>query len=348
MPIRTNLLEELVFFTTNQGPAPILDIWSALALPIVHAAVEIGLFESLHRAPAAAQEIAERLQIDRRGAEMLLPVLEGLGYLQQRADRYHLSPMAAKWLVDDGAINFAPGFAFFGAMVPQLWHNLADTLRTGAPATHLYAWVEDRPEVSHAFQSWMVGLARYGQEEVARRVPLPGQAKRLLDVGGGHALYSIGFCNRYPALQATVFDSPRALESAQANIAEAALQERVHTQAGDFMAEPLPAGQDVVLLFNIVHGLSADENQSLLSKAADALNSGGLLVLMEQLAGGGVGPASRAVTRLLGLNYYHLLGGQIYAYPEVAGWFEQAGLGDLRRIDLHKTPGVTLITGVKP
>lgn len=347
MPVRTNWLEELVFFTTNQGPAPILDIWGALALPIVHAAVEIGLFEALHDAPATAQEAAARLHIDSRGAEMLLPALEGLGYLQQRDGRYSLSPMAAKWLVDEGAINFSAGFAFFGAMVPALWHNLADTLRNGAPTTHLYAWVEDRPDVSRAFQSWMVGLARYGQEEVVRRCPLPDSARQLLDVGGGHALYSIGFCNRYPALQATVFDSPRALESAQVNIAEANLQDRICIQAGDFMADPLPPGQDVVLLFNIIHGLSADQNQELIHKAAAALRPRGMVVLLEQLAGGGVGPASRAVTRLLGLNYYHLLGGQIYAYAEVAAWFEQAGLGDLRRVNLRKTPGVTLISGLK-
>jgi hypothetical protein len=346
MPIRTNLLEELVFFTTNQGPAPILDIWSALALPIVHAAIELGLFDALHAAPATAQEAATRLQIDSRGAEMLLPALEGLGYLRQRAGRYRLAPMTAKWLREGGSINFAQGFAFFGAMVPALWHNLADTLRSGAPPTHLYAWVEDRPEVSHAFQTWMVGLARYGQAEVVQRVPLPSHATRLLDVGGGHALYSIGFCNHYPALYATVFDSPRALESAQANIAEADLHARISTHAGDFTVDPLPAGQDVVLLFNIIHGLSAAQNQALVSKAAAALSPGGMLVLMEQLAGGGVGPASRAVTSLLGLNYYHLLGGQIYPYDAVAGWLEQAGLGDLRRVDLRKTPGVTLLIGV--
>lgn len=347
MPIRTNLLEELVFFTTNQGPAPILDIWSALALPIVHAALEIGLFDALHATPATPQETAARLNIDSRGAEMLLPALEGLGYLQQRTGRYSLSPMTAKWLVDGGAINFAQGFAFFGAMVPALWHNLADTLRSGAPPTHLYAWVEDRPEVSRAFQSWMVALARYGQAEVTQRAPLPASAKRLLDVGGGHGLYSIGFCNHYPALHATIFDSPRALESAQTNVTAANLAARIGTQAGDFMVDPLPTGQDVVLLFNIIHGLSADQNQALVSKAVAALNPGGMLVLIEQLAGGGVGPASRAVTRLLGLNYYHLLGGQIYPYDAVAGWFEQVGLGDLRRVDLRKLPGVTLLTGVK-
>lgn len=347
MPIRTNLLEELVFFTTNQGPAPVLDIWGALALPTVQAALEIGLFETLHSAPATPQEVAARLEIDPRGADMLLPALEGLGYLRQKEGRYSLTPMTAKWLLDGGAINFSAGFAFFGAMIPALWHGLADTLRSGAPATHLYAWVEDRPEVSHAFQTWMVALARYGQEEVVRSAPLPGHAQRLLDVGGGHALYSIGFCNRYPALQATVLDSPRALESARINIADATLQERIHTQAGDFMADPWPTGQDVVLLFNVVHGLRADENQELIHKAAAALNPGGTVILMEQLAGGGVGPASRAVTRLLGLNYYHLLGGQIYTYAEVAGWFEQAGFSGLRRVDLRKSPGVTLLIGTK-
>lgn len=347
MPIRPNLLESLVFFTTNQGPGPIFDIWSALGLPVVQAAVELGVFADLHQSPASPAELAERLQIDAQGAELLLPALEALGYVRRKDGQYINSAMTTKWLTPAATIDFSPGFRFWGEMVPRLWHRLADTLRAGAPAVNLYTWIEDQPELSRHFQEWMVALAKFGQDEVLDRLPLPAHARRLLDVGGGHALYSIAFCRRNPALQATVMDSPRALEAAQANITEAGLAERITVYAGNFLADPLPAGQDAVLLFNIVHGFSSEQNQTLLEKASAALNPGGQVVILEQLTGGGVGPASTAINRLLGLNYYHLLGGRIYPYETVVHWMEQAGLGAVRRVDLRKVPGVSLVIGSK-
>jgi cyclopropane fatty-acyl-phospholipid synthase-like methyltransferase len=232
-------------------------------------------------------------------------------------------------------------------MVPKLWHRLADTLRAGTPATNLYTWIEDQPELSRHFQEWMVALAKFGQDEVMSRLPLPPHARSLLDLGGGHALYTVALCRRYPALHATVMDSPRALEAAQTNVGQAGLAERVTIQPGNILADPLPAGQDAVLLFNIIHGFSHEQNQALIRKASAALNPGGLVVILEQLSGGGVGPASTAINRLLGLNYYHLLGGQIYPYETVARWMEQAGLGAVRRIDLRKVPGVSLVIGSK-
>lgn len=76
----------------------------------------------------------------------------------------------------------------------------------------------------------MVALATYALPEVVERVKLDAKAKGLLDVGGGHGLYSIGYCERYPALHATIFDSPCALISAQENIAKKQLGDRSATQ----------------------------------------------------------------------------------------------------------------------
>lgn len=348
MPFRANLLEQMVFFTTNLGPKPIFDIWGALALPIVQAAIETGVFRELREQSATAEELAIRIGIDNRGAAMLLPVLESLDYVSQRDGRYRLSAVTEKWLMEGGAINFSSGFAFWSAAIPQLYANLADSLRNGEPPTHLYAWIENEPEISQHFQEWMVALATYSLPEVLNRVKFDASAKRLLDVGGGHGLYAIGFCEKYPTLQATIVDSPRALLSAQANIAAKGLNSRIETQAVDFMQDTLPAGFDVVLLFNIIHGLSLEQNAVLVKKAVDALAPGGQVIITEQLVGGGMGPLSTGLNRLLGLNYYHLLGGQNYRYDDVVQWLRAAGCESIRRIDLTRTPGVTIVVGRKP
>lgn len=347
MPFRANFLEQMIFFNTNLGPKPILDIWGALALPVVQAAIETGIFATLRQQPANAQELAERAGIDVRGATMMLPVLESLDYVRSRNGRYELTPVTKKWLMDGAEIDFTPGFAFWSAAIPHLFGNIADSLRNGKPPVNLYDWIEHEPELSHHFQEWMVALATYGMPEVLQRTKLDPSARKLLDVGGGHGLYSIGFCESNPALHSTVFDSPRALVSAQENIAKKGLNERISTQVGNFMAEPLPSGYDAVFLFNIIHGLSVEQNAELVRKAADALRPGGEVLIMEQLVGGGMGPLSTGINRLLGLNYYHLLGGQNYSYEDVNAWLGAAGCESVRRIDLRKTPGVTIVVGRK-
>ena len=56
-------------------------------------------------------------------------------------------------------------------------------------------------------------------------------------------------------------------------------------------------------------------------------------------------PISRAANNILGLSYYHLLGGKVYSYEQVESWFRAAGYSNLKRINLRKVPGNSLMIG---
>ena len=91
---------------------------------------------------------------------------------------------------------------------------------------------------------------------------LPPTARRLLDVGGGHGSYSIGFCRRYPQLSATIFDLPGALKLGQETIAAERISDRIWVQEGDFWVDDLGDSYDVALLFNIIHAHLPDKNSN--------------------------------------------------------------------------------------
>ncbi len=150
-----------------------------------------------------------------------------------------------------------------------------------------------------------------------------------------------------PALSATIFDSREALKAARECIAAAHMGERIAVQEGDFLHDTLPTGYDVALIFNIVHGFSPEQNTDLLRKVAAALNPGGLVVIAEQLAGKAPGPMLQAAAQILGLAYFHLLDGQIYAFDDIAGWLGAAGFANPRRINLLKAPGNSLVLATK-
>jgi len=134
---------------------------------------------------------------------------------------------------------------------------------------------------------------------------------------------------------------------ARKSIAAENMGERVSVQEGDFWKDDLGSGYDAALLFNIIHAYSPEKNMELFGKVASALKPGSVVVILEQLAGKVPGPTARAINAILGLNYFHLLGGGIYAFDEIARWLTTAGFTNPRRINLRKLPGNSLVLGTR-
>lgn len=341
MPVTPNLLERLVLFRLNLAPAVMLDFLGALAFRTVTAARRLGVFEALSAGPLTAAKVARRIDADERGTTILLEALEALGYVESTHGNYAATAMAAKWLplLGDG-IGFCE-------MLAERFQDLDESVRRGGPAVDAREWLGQRPDGWREFQAGMVALARMTADGVVAKVRLPATARRLLDVGGGHGLYSIKFCQRYPQLSATVFDLPEGLEVTPAAIAAEGMEGRVSVQAGDFWIDGFGAGYDVALLFNIIHANLPARNVELLQKVAAALNPGGLVVILDQLAGKVRGGTSGAFAALMGLNLFNLTGGQAYGYREIAGWLSAAAFANPHRIGLLKSPGTSLVLGTK-
>jgi len=193
----------------------------------------------------------------------------------------------------------------------------------------------------------MLAVARMSADDVVAKVKLPPGARRLLDVGGGHGLYSIRFCRRHPGLMATVFDLPQALDAARQTIVAERMTDRVSVQRGNFAHDDLGSGYDVVLLFNILHAWQPEQNVALLHKVAAALGPGGLVVVLGQLPGKAMGPVAEAVARLQALNMFNAEAAQAYAFEDIAGWLAAAGFAGARRIRLRKSPGFALMLATK-
>lgn len=343
MPLMPNLLERTLFLTLNQGPGVMLDLWSGPAFRIVLAALRLDLFERLASQPLTAASLAQSLGTDPQGTQLLLSALAPLGYVKFSNGAYVLTEMSRKWLTGSGTVNLAPFFRYWGAVIEEFFPRLEESLRSGRPAVNLYTWLEQHPEVARDFQEGMVALTDYAKDDVVARISLPPATKRLLDVGGGHAAYTIALCQRYPALEAVVFDSLQALVVGRAQIEAAGLAARVMMQSGDFLHEDLGTGFDVVLLFNIIHGLTPTQNLDLLRKAKAALNPGGQVILLEQIPGSAPLPLAEAAVNILGLSYYHLLGGRAYSIEDIQEWQAQVGFQHMSRTNIAKA-GSALIT----
>ncbi len=352
MPITPSFIERVVMLNLNQGPGLMLDFLGAQAFRVVCVAVKLGLFEALsdggrQSTALTTGEIARRVEASERGTFLLLDALEALGYVKKESGRFTNTPMTKKWLLGNSPTSMAGGMPFFESMVFDRWDHLEDSIRLGKPVLYGSEWLDQHPGGYRIYEEGMLAIAKIATDEIVSSVKLPPTARRLLDVGGGHGLYSIKFCRRYPDLSATVFDLPPALEVAREAIAAEDMLGRVVVQPGNVWQDDFGGGYDVVLLFNLIHAFSPDENIELLHKISSALNPGGLIVILEQLQGKAIGSTAMTLARLQALNFFNDLDAQTYKFDEIACWLTEAGFIHPRQVNLPKIPGFGLVLGMK-
>ncbi|GAI54111.1 unnamed protein product, partial [marine sediment metagenome] len=138
------------------------------------------------------------------------------------------------------------------------------------------------------------------------------------------------------------------IEVARETVQEEGMRDRVSLQTGDFLEDEIGSDYDAVLLFNVIHMCSPEINASLLHRIFQALDSNGLVVILDQLASQPASQLAATLAHLMGLNLFAEVGGRVYTHEEVNRWLSEAGFVNQRRINLRRAPGVSLVLGKKP
>jgi SAM-dependent methyltransferase len=345
MPFIPNFLERLAI-RMNIVPSAYLDIFGVSIYKAITLALKFDVFESVKTGPQTAKELASKIVGDERATRILLEMLEAFGYVRNIDGRFANTSMTAKWLLEGPKGSFSDVFKLWRELFEFWSAHEEEVLRNGRPRVTLYEWFNQHPESWRTFQHEEMWYARLAGGEIAAKLKMPPGASKLLDVGGGHGLYSVTLCRRHPNLSATVFDQPKTLEYTKEVIATEKMSSRVSTWAGDFLVDDLGSDYDVVLLFNIIHGQLPEANQELLRRVGKALRPKGMLVILDQFAGGEFGKILKASNRFWGLAYLTLLGGQVYSTDEVRGWLSSSGFSDIRRASIRRV-GSSLLMGRK-
>ena len=295
-------------------PSPAAEAWGGMGLSgILVAAVRSGVTARLAQSPATAAELAADLDLDPLPTRLLLDCLRSSGHVTARAGRYQLSRRSRRWLDPASGLSVAE-YVAGTADYWNWWAELGEVTRGRRPAgTASHGAPPDDPYWERYIRGQRE-LARLSAAEVARKLRLPSGARQLLDIGGGHGLYSAALCRRHPGLTATVLDLPGSAAVGREIVAAAGMADRVRFRdgdatAGDLGSAGLGSGYDAVLCFNLVHHLGPDQIPALFGKAREALAPGGTLAVMDAFAD----PAGRAsaAANFLGLFVYLSSGSQV-------------------------------------
>lgn len=347
MPLDLPDDELAAFLRTADAPAPLYDLMGLLACHAAVAALRLGVFDALASRPGDLADLADRTGTDPAALRILLRALTEVGYLDLAAGTYANAPTAARWLADGGPWSAA--LPFWVAMVGAQWSDLDASIRTGKPAAGFYPWLDRHPLERELFHGLQGGLGAGLAAALTEVVEIPADARRMTDVGGGEATFSIALCTRHPGLTATVLDRPSVVAAGADRIAAAGLADRITVRGADLALEHAfdldEPGQDVVLLCNVVHGFPADRARSLVDDCVRALRPGGTLLLLETAdrpRGASVSRVDQAFNRFFDLNLWLTQGGRIHPVETLLCWLVEAGCR-VRRTDLPGFPTHVLL-----
>jgi len=253
------------------NPLPFLD--TALAgvrqYHAVTTALDLGLFELL-LTPMTSCDCAKRLGCRENLMSPLCESLVSTGLLEKKGELFCTSAPARSYLVRDSPFCQQHALSFQRRLA-GLWADLPVILKDG-PVTYDRAQMFRDVIIPSMAESCRCGVLQNVTGQVAALPEFPA-AKRLLDLGGGHGLYAIAFCQKNPDLEATVFDLPPVTDATCSFISRYHAS-RVHVLPGDFFCDPIGSGYDIIFSSSNPGG----KVPSLIPKIADALNLGGLFI----------------------------------------------------------------------
>jgi (2Fe-2S) ferredoxin/ubiquinone/menaquinone biosynthesis C-methylase UbiE len=300
-------------------------------------ALELDVFTAIG-AGSNADDLAKRIGTDARATEALLNALVSLSVLQKENGAFRNTPTAQRFLAE-GSLDSARQGQLHVANMWQRWSHLTESVKTGFPAPPVR-----KEEYVGSFIAAMDVTARGRARAVVQAVGVNG-SRRLLDLGGGSAAYSIAFAKAAPELSSDIVDLPDVALLTQEHINRAGLSNRIHVRPGDMLSVPLAAhSYDLVLLSSICHMFSPEENRTLFARAYEALAPNGRIAVADFIADPAkTSPRSAA---LFALNMLVATrGGSTYSEPEYEAWLKAAGFRDTRRI---RIPGpVNLIVATR-
>lgn len=313
---------------------------------------ELGIFSALGHSAANAADLAGQLEVNPLALVRLLNAAVGLGLLEKENEVYRVNATVAQCLSYDSPYYLGNLIKREGAFYRR-WSNLSQAVRTGQRPPENSADEHD-PHWVRNFELALYDAARTAAPAVATSLgPLLGQpteARRVIDVGGGHGAYSIALAEHYPNLQAVVFELPAAAEVAREIIAASPVAERVTALAGDFKLNELApdgANFDMALLFGILVSETAASAKALLGKVYNALVPGGWLVIR-----GFYLDATRSGPLEATLADLHMLlsteAGGTHTLEELTNWLEETGFGSLVKLALPAPERSELILAQKP
>jgi precorrin-6B methylase 2 len=322
-----------------------LGFWAS---KVLLSAVELDLFTELAAAPLDGETLRQRLGLHSRGARDFFDALVALGLLGRQGDIYFNTPAADLHLDRNKPCHVGGWLQLANTQHYPAWGSLIEALRTGKPQNgitdgeDLFDSVYSDPARLAAYARAMTGHSLPSASALARRFPWARYCT-LIDIGTAEGGAPVEISRVHPHLTGGGFDLPPVRPVFKTNVQEYGLEDRLEFYAGDFLREPLPSA-DVLVMGHILHDWNLEVKRKLLAKAHAALPKGGALIVYDQMIDDE--RRTNAAGLLMSLNMLvRTQGGFDYTGADCIGWMRAAGFAEVRHE--HLSGPHSMVVGIK-
>jgi demethylspheroidene O-methyltransferase len=317
---------------------------------VLTACIRLKLFDALAEGARTPDDLAATFAMPPESMRRLLIAAAALGLLTERSGgRFGLGMLGA-------ALRGNPGVAAMVEHHAMLYDDLRDPLALlrsgGGPATRLGAYwpyaVSTSPDSAAAEDvAGYTALMSASQHLIAEDILAAYDFRRhrqVLDIGGGDGAFLIAAAARAAGLRLALFDLPPVAAQAASRFAAHGIADRATAIGGNFLADSLPSGADLVTLIRILLDHDDAAVLNILRGARRAIAPGGLLLIAEPISGLS---GSRAVTdAYFGLYLFAMGRGRSRSFSEIRALLHEAGFTRIRAVSTRRPLLTNLVTAL--
>lgn len=295
---------------------------------------ELDVFTNIEDSGTSARELADHLQLDPHACDRLLNALVSVGFLTKQDGKFFNTPGSFSFLSRKSP-DYLGGLMHTNHLW-NTWSNLTRVVKTGKSA--------HPDDINDRGEDWLYAFINAMHDRAVKQAPMQLSVVDLsgilsiLDVGGGSGAYSMEFISRKPEIKATVFDLPNVVPITRKFIDKEGFTGKITTHTGDYTADELPGGFDMVFLSAIIHSNSLETNRELIKKCYRSLNPNGKIVIQDWIMNNDrtlpVSGAVFAINMLVGTE-----AGDCFTEGEVGEMLIAAGFSNIQKREFESGLG---------
>ncbi|WP_370571936.1 methyltransferase dimerization domain-containing protein [Methanomethylovorans sp.] len=241
---------------------------------ILFTAFELGIFTKLEK-PLTPKALIQEMTLNPETTARFLDVLTAMNLISKNGEQYQTHPDFVPFLVEG-----EPYYSLYlesALKERKMWMDLKkalveDTLLSSEKTKFAY-----NPDSL----KWTARDCTHGRLQrtlkIVSSLPEFKKARNLIDLGGGHGLFGIGFAQENLDLRVVIFDQPHITEISREYVGKYDLCERVKVLSGDYLQDDFGKGYDIIFEALSLEG-GPEEAKALYQKVSHALNPNGLFI----------------------------------------------------------------------
>ncbi len=308
-------------------------------------ATDKGVFEAIGRKRVLLKDIAEACKLNERALHSLLGVLASMKLVNQKNEFFYLTAQSKKWLLKNSPDSLYWLLMFDNRVCIKWMDYVGEFLQTGKGLQYHETFNQ---EEWFYYQKAMEAAASATSKEAVRKIPVPPGAKRMLDIGGSHGLYSVALCKKYNGLSSVILDLPAAVEKAKPILEKYNMGSTVAHKAGNILLEDLGKEQyDCILMASVAHHFTNEENLVVAQKAFKALKPGGFYTIVEILRRDKIEYGGDMLSSIGDFFFALSSTSGTWSLNEIKQWQKQAGFTHYKKASFLTIPGYVAVSAKK-